>query len=177
MAMKEEFLIPFKGLENGIHNYRFQVSTDFFEVFESSRIQKGKYQVDLILDKRDQMIILDFSFEGNYWADCDRCLTNIEIPNTGDDQVIVKYQSSSSGEESEDVLLIEDDVHKIDVAPLIHSMIHLNLPLINERDCEGEDYIYCDHKILDKIDGESDGEDDDDQDSNTWDALKDLNFD
>lgn len=176
MAMKKEFLIPFKGLENGIHNYRFQVSTDFFEKFESSRIKNGEYQVDLIFDKRDQMMILDFSFEGHYLADCDRCLVNIEIPSSGDDRLFVKYQSSSSDEENEDVVLIEDDVHEIDVASMIHSMIHIHMPLINERDCEGEDYKYCDHTILDKIDGEIDDDDEEDDDSNTWDALKDLKF-
>ena len=181
MGEKGEFLIPFKGLENGIHNYRFQVSTDFFKKFEKSRVQNGKYQVDLIFDKRDQMMILDFSFEGHFNASCDRCLAMIDIPSNGDDRVIVKQNGSSSVDQNEDVVWIEDDANKIDVAPMIHTMIHLHLPLINERNCEDEDYIFCDHAVLDKIDGESaeesDKDDDSDSDSGTWDALKDLNLD
>jgi len=175
MGTNSEFLIPFKGLENGIHNYRFQVSSDFFEKFENSRIQNGNYEVDLILDKRDQMIILDFTFEGQFEAACDRCLANIDIPSFGEDQIVVKLKEEEENATKANIVFIEPDAHILDVSGFINIMIHLHLPLINERDCESEAYKYCDHDILDKIEG---GETENEENSgNTWDALKDLNLD
>ena len=173
MGTHNEYLIPFKGLENGIHYYRFQVSTDFFSKFENSRIQKGNYTVDLIFDKRDQMMILDLSFDGNYSGACDRCLVMIDIPHEGQDQIIIKLQGDSNAIESDEVVIIDDDSHEIDVSGFIHEMIHLHLLLINERDCDLENYKFCDHSILDKIDGEQKKE----GGSGDWDILKDLNLD
>ncbi|MEE9373513.1 MAG: DUF177 domain-containing protein [Saprospiraceae bacterium] len=178
MGNHTEFLIPFEGLENGEHNYRFQVSTDFFENFENSRIQSGNYEVHLKFDKTDQMMILDFSFEGYYHSSCDRCLTMINIPTSGTEQVIVKLLSTTSENENEAVVVIEDDAHQIDVAPFISDMINLNLPLVNERDCDAENYKFCDHTVLDEIGGDrNDTSKSDDNISESWDVLKKLKFD
>ena len=170
-----EYLIPFKGLENGIHNYRFQVKSEFFKKFENSRVQNGNYLIDLIFDKRDQMMILDFSFAGKFRASCDRCLTDIDINNSGEDRVIVKIKSTQTIEENEEVIYLHDDDHKIDIAPIIFDMIQLHLPLSNLRDCERDEYKYCNHDVLDKIDFDEDVKSEDE--NGNWDILKDLNLD
>lgn len=177
MGNNTEYIILFKGLENGIHNFSFQVSTEFFTQFEKAIVQKGNYKVHLILDKRDQMLILDFSFEGEYEASCDRCLAQIGIPTIGEDQIIAKLKDENDIEVKDNVVFLEADAHSIDVAPFINDMVHLNLPLVNERDCEADDYKYCDHDILDKLE-DSAGEDDKEEEtqSGNWDVLKDLNL-
>ena len=175
MGTNSEFLIPYKGLENGIHNYRFQVSTDFFDNFDNAIIRKGNYQIDLIFDKRDMMMILDFSFEGQFEATCDRCLSTIDIPSKGGDQIILKTKEKEEMQEKDNVVILESDESSIDVSVFINNMLHLHLPIINERDCEGDGYKYCDHTALDKIEY---GDDQSEKKSgDMWDALKDLNLD
>ncbi len=177
MGINTEYLIPFKGLENGVHKYRFQVSTEFFLNFENSRIKKGNYIVDLIFDKRDLMMILDFSFHGDYQGSCDRCLTIIDIPNEGNDQIIVKFQNDVTLDSSQEVVIIEDDAHEIDVSSFINNMIHLHLPLVNKRNCEEEEYKFCDHSLLDKLERTQEDGDEGREPGTNWDALKDLNLD
>ena len=170
MGANLEFLIPFKGLQNGIHEYRFQVRTDFFEAFENSRIEEGDYEVDLQLEKRDHMMILDFSFTGKFRAVCDRCLSRIDIPSEGSDQIIVKMESQTQKPVEENVIFLDPDAQHLDVSGLIYDALHLHLPIKNERDCEAEDNKFCDRLILDKIDQQEKVKSPD----HTWDVLKEL---
>ena len=170
MGANSEFLIPFTGLHNEIHEYRFQVRTDFFKTFENSRIKEGDYEIDLALDKREQMMILDFSFTGKFRAACDRCLSRIDIPSEGSDQIIVKIESQTQKPVEENVIFLNPDAHHLDVAGLIHDALHLHLPIKNERDCEAADNKSCDRLILDKIDQQEKVKSPD----HTWDVLKEL---
>ena len=151
MGANTEFHIPFKGLQNGINNYRFQVRTDFFKTFENSRIEEGSYNVDLELEKREDMMILDISFTGTFKTECDRCLSNINIPSKGEDRIIVKIEREITTSDEENVISLNQDEHQLDISEMIFDAIILHLPIKNERDCEKEGYAYCDKQILERI--------------------------
>ncbi len=173
MGANSDYNIPFKGLENGIHNYRYQISTDFFKKFENSRIAECNYAVELILDKRDHMMILDFSFNGEFRAICDLCLAMISIPSEGRDQIIVKIENEAKVNGEENVVMIDPDIHNLDISTFIYDVLHLHLPLKNERDCESDGYEHCDHTILDKIGSRENNE----NIGGSWDILKKLELD
>lgn len=173
MGKNDEFLIPFKGLANGMYEYRFQLKADFFTNFENTQITSGQFDVRLSFEKRDRMIVLDFDFEGDYRAGCDRCLAEIDIPLDGNDRIIAKVQSEASEIEEDNVVIMSDDQHILDVSNMIFDAIHLHMPLKNERDCEADGFVYCDHDVLDKLDSAQD----DNDDSDTWDILRKLSID
>ena len=172
MGANTEFLIPFKGLQNGIHNYRFQVSTEFFKTFENSRIEEGSYNVDLELEKREDMMILDISFTGTFKTECDRCLSNISIPSKGEDRMIVKIEREASNADEENVISLSHEEHQLDVSEIIFDAITLHLPIKNERDCEKDGYIYCDKQILKRIESKEKVL----EKNSTWDILNKLNL-
>ena len=45
MKVLKDFIIPFVGLNEGIHDFTFNVDDKFFESFDYSEIKKGKVEV------------------------------------------------------------------------------------------------------------------------------------
>ena len=55
-----DFVIPIVGLKFGEHSYKFKVNRQFFKKFDNTDIQEGSLQVDLILKKRSNHILIIF---------------------------------------------------------------------------------------------------------------------
>ena len=69
----KQFVIQFSGLKNGDHNFNFEVTDKFFEKIEYSEIKKGKVNVDVLLNKQENMLVFNFSINGFVNVICDRC--------------------------------------------------------------------------------------------------------
>ncbi len=167
-----EYIIPHKGLSDGMHSYRFEVNDTFFENFESSLIQKGFFVVDLQLEKTPTMLILNMHIDGTYQAVCDRCVADIQVPLQGSRSVMIKY--ADDAEDEDEIIFISPLEHQVNLANIIHETIMLAKPIANLKDCEAEDYKDCDEAILDKLD--DDLQQEQAQGNSTWDALKNINF-
>ncbi len=167
-----EYIIPHKGLSDGVHQYHFDVNDTFFESFESSLIKKGKFAVDLQLEKTPTMLVLDLKIDGDYQAICDRCVADIRVPLKGSRSLMIKYADDEDDED--EIIFISPLDHQVNLAGIIHESIMLAKPIANLKDCEAEDYKDCDEAILDKLD--EDLEQEQAQSNSTWDALKNINF-
>jgi len=176
MEHLNEFSIPHKVLDLGLHDYEFKLDSVFFEHFEQSPIESGNVEVKMILDKRSSMIVLKFIIEGSYKGNCDRCLNPIDIPMDGEGELMVKY--SEEPVETDEVVYIDFNETHFNVAKYIYEYVVLAIPLSKTRDCENEDYKYCNEKVLERLDNIADEiEEEEDEKSGLWDALKDLDID
>lgn len=154
MKALRQFTIPILGLAPGTHQYQFKIEDDFFSNFEESPIKHGKFDLNFILDKREDMLILTFDFKGSKKTECDRCLATIDLPFSGDEDLIVKY--ASEADEEDEVVYIEKGVTELNVAKYIYEYICLSMPFVNIYDCENEEENVCDLKMLDYLDKKSD---------------------
>lgn len=150
MDTLKPFKIPIKGLKPGIHQYQFDVDRLFFSHFEKSPIEEGNIKVELKIDKRPEMLVLDFDFFGKTATSCDRCLANIQLPLTGKDQLVVKF-SEIDKEDDEEVVYLPWETPELNVAPFIYENIVLSLPMIKVYDCETEAPQPCDKKMLEYL--------------------------
>jgi uncharacterized protein len=172
MNYMKQFVISFSGLSLGKHDYEFEVDDTFFESLEYSEIRKGNIHVDMTLEKTTIMLLLNFSFKGKATVTCDRCGDEFEIPVEGENRLIVKFGAVPM-EETEDIIVIPEGEHEIDVSQYIYEYIILALPLqrIHPDDAEGNSM--CDPDVLKKLEEISvkhtEGTDP------RWDALKGLN--
>ena len=141
-----ELQIPYKGLQNGVHQYRFELGDAFFACFEKSSISNADFVVDLQLDRRDHMIVLELAVSGSYRADCDRCLASIDIPLRCLEALIVKFESEERTED--DIVYLDPKKNFLDLSGILYESIHVNLPVQNVRDCDREANRYCDQKVL-----------------------------
>lgn len=168
MRYLDTFLIPHTGLKSGHYQYEYNIGTEFFDAKENEEI-KGVFEVHLDFEKKPEIYILDFTIKGAYKADCDRCLNPIDVPLDGQFQQIVKFSDEEYGE---DVFCLPPTETKLDVSPFIYDYIVLATPLIWRRECESEDYKYCNQDVLDTLENLSEEK----KTNPIWDTLKDLNI-
>jgi len=161
----KDFVIPFVGLKEGIHDFAFEINAAFFESFEYSEIEQGDVHVDLSLERQDRMLILNFSLKGKVELPCDRCLAPLELPVEGNDRLIVKF-GEEWREESDEIIIIPENESHIDISGFIYEYIMLKLP-IKKVHPEGEGL--CDTAIVEKLNQHSEIETDP-----RWEALKKL---
>lgn len=151
MELLKEYVIQFIGLSLGHHTYDYTLDNRFFAHFEHSEIQKATVKVILDLEKQERMLILNFNIEGVAELPCDRCGDEFDILLKGKERLFVKF-GSDYHEESEEVLIIPQSEHQINVSELIYEYVHLLLPIqrIHPDDSEGNNS--CNPDALNRLD-------------------------
>ncbi|HQU61037.1 MAG TPA: DUF177 domain-containing protein, partial [Saprospiraceae bacterium] len=142
-----QYSIPVKGLRNGIHQFDFQIDRSFFDNFENSPISDGDIRLHLEFDKRPDMFVLQFDFEGTVRAECDRCLAEINLPISDSQMLLVKFSLEEEVDEAE-MVYISPETIKLNVAQYIYEFICLSMPMIKVYDCESEAVRPCDDDML-----------------------------
>lgn len=171
----KQFEIPVQSLRNGMHDYSFELDSTFFEHFEESPVKKGKYQVKLELDKRENEFLLIFDISGSFESPCDRCLADIDVSSAIKKLIWVKYSEDKAGQDyDEKVIYISGSEHSFNVAGLIYELIVLSLPLVRTYDCANDANPKCDFKVLSYMTEEEESESEEDNNSTLGDQLRKL---
>ncbi len=163
------YAIPILGLKTGVHHYQYTIDRDFFAHFEGVPIETGTVNFDLNVEKRSDMLLLDFTLQGFIGTECDRCTAQINLPLADERQLIVKYSEQPDDEEDE-VVFISRDLSHLNIARYLYEFTILALPITNTYACEDDPEPPCNQDILKFLKKDTD----DDKPSSIWDALKGL---
>jgi uncharacterized protein len=147
---QDKYCIPFKGLKPGVHPFDFEVGDTFFDLFPESQIHKGAVSVHVKFEKEERMLVLNFTLEGIAVVPCDRCNEPMQVKISGTERLIMKFGEEYQ-EQSDEVLIIPEMSHQVDLAPFIYEYIHLLLPM---RKVHGEDAAEgstCDPEVIKKL--------------------------
>lgn len=182
MDYLERFTIPIQGMNIGVHEYQFSIDSEFFSYFEDSLISKGSYNVDVQIERKERMLVLNFEIEGTFNSNCDRCLAKIDIPSLIDYRVYLKYglvEKDFSLIDVEDVIYISEEDYKYNLSNIIHQLISLSMPLSNTYDCEKDENPKCDFEMLEYLNTQNDEDSDNLEEKNSessinpiWEKLK-----
>lgn len=169
-----QFSIPFRGLQNGLHEYDFRLDDSFFANFENALIRSGNIQLQLQFDKRPDLQVLLFDFEGRVKTSCDRCLAEIELPVEGTEQLIIKTSAEEEADlDDPDVIFIGPEIQQLNVAPYIYEFVSLALPMIKTYDCEEDEPRPCNMDMLKFLVEEQEEQSDSDAATpSVWEELK-----
>jgi uncharacterized metal-binding protein YceD (DUF177 family) len=143
-----EYTLPISGMKNGMHAFDYQVRDEFFSHFEHSLIQNANVQLTVSLDKRPDLMILNFDFGGSVRTACDRCLEDFDLPVSGQQVLMVKYDESTH--DDEEVFYITRSTQELDIAEFVYEFISLALPMVKTHDdagssCNPEMLKYLNH--------------------------------
>lgn len=166
------YSLPIQGLKTGVHHFKFEVDSAFFARFEGSPVQIGKVLFELELDKRPDMMLLDFILEGFVKAECDRCTAPIDLPLEDERQLIVKL-GEAEGELEDEVIFIHRDAPEFNVAKYLYEFVVLALPITNTYDCESDPVPPCNFEVLKHLKTDTE----ENKASSVWDSLRNLNSD
>ncbi len=164
---ERDFIINFGSLTTGEHEFEFEVTDSFFKKFDNSIIEKGNVDVLVVVERKDNMLLLDFTMEGEITVQCDRCLENMELELEGYNELIVKLGDENE-ELSEEMIVISSREHELDVSQYIYEFLTLMVPMRNVHDDNG-----CDPEVLKEIEKHLSHDHPSDP---RWDALKDINL-
>lgn len=167
------YILPLKGLGDGNHQFDFEIDAEFFSAFEESPVEDAKVSLQVELDKRPSLLVLNFSFSGWVGTTCDRCLVPINLPVQGENQLLVKYGEAGKEPDSEDVVYIPLETSNWSIAQFAYEYVLLALPIIKVFDCQAEEEPPCDQEMLDRLDGPPSDEAEENTINPLWDALKD----
>lgn len=171
-----QFSIPIKGLKNGFSEYFFDLDKSFFGAFEDALINDASVKVHFTIEKRPEFFELLFNVSGTVKADCDRCLTEIDLPVSNEERLLLKY-SEQEEEEGVEVIYILPETSHFNIAKYIHEFVSLALPMVKIYDCQDEDPKPCDQEMLNRLNQNEHLDSGEDQLNNpAWDALKNIKF-
>ncbi len=174
MDKLQAYKISFKGLKDGKHQFHYTIGKSFFEQIEGSIIEKGSFEVDVVMNKTSQMLQLEFNIDGNVQAICDNCLGDIIVPVSYEGILYVKF-GIEYDEPSEEIIVIPKEENELNIAQLIYEYIVVSMPLRSVH----EDHLSCDPEMkakLEQFSGEQHHTNNKIKETTDprWDALKKL---
>jgi uncharacterized metal-binding protein YceD (DUF177 family) len=128
MSKTKDYLIPFVGLKLGKHHFEYQVSNEFFEIFEYNEYNNSDIKVKLVLEKKSTMLELSFKHKGTVNVPCDLTSEDFDLPIKGKMKLIVRFGETFNND-NEELLILPHGEFEIDSAQYIYEMIVLSVPL------------------------------------------------
>ncbi len=165
----KEFIIPFFGLKEGIHKFKFNIDRSFFEAFESSLIEDAEIEIKLELEKTSSMLVLDFKAKGKTAVPCDRCGDDFTLPIKAKERVYVKF-GDETYDQTDDILVLSHETHEIDVSHLIYEFLVLSLPNKRVHTKKSD----CNQEAIERLEQFKIKEEEIKTTDPRWDALKKL---
>lgn len=179
VAKRSEYSIGFTGLQDGLHDFHFEVGDTFFEQLEFSIIEGGSLQVNVQLEKQPTMITVNFTVDGTVRVMCDKCTDYFDLPIEGSDEVIYKFSDEELDDEK--IRTIGSAETDIDITLPIYEFTALCLPqrrLHPEGECNDEmleameDYLMV--EATDEENTQEATEEENEEIDPRWNALKQL---
>lgn len=170
----KDLVIPFAGMKDGDYSFSAELDKTFFEALEFSEIQTGNIKVAIEMERRQHLLNLDITINGNVDLECDRC-GNMYSQEIEDHRNVVVNLNSDHFEDEDDLISIPQSQNDLDLTLYIYQYVVLSIPA--KRVCP--ENVGCDPEIISKLDQLKPGEntDTDDKGDPRWDALKNFKSD
>lgn len=166
----QDYLIPFKSLKEGMHEFDFQAEDLFFKQFEHPDIFGGSIKIHVNLNKKNTFLELDFYISGIIKIMCDRCLEIFDYPLDISEKLYVRFGEHFE-EISDNVIVIPARKSSLDISQFIYEFSALSIPLKKEHPLDSEGNPTCDPEMISILKRHS-------RDKNeinpVWDNLKDI---
>ncbi|TRX38143.1 DUF177 domain-containing protein [Flavobacterium sp. ZT3R18] len=128
MSKTKEYVIPFVGLKLGKHKFEYQISNVFFEIFDYNEFQNSDIRVNVVLEKKSNMLEVSFKHVGTINVPCDLTSEDFDMPVKGNMKLIVRFGDVFNND-NEELLILPFGEFEIDIAQYIYEMIVLSIPL------------------------------------------------
>jgi len=127
MKALKEYTIPFVGLKLGKHQFKYEISNDFLELFDFEEFNSSDINVIFDFDKKGTHFELAFKAEGSVNVDCDVTMEAFDLPISNDLYLVVKF-GDDYNDENEELLTITHGEYEINIAQYIYECIVLAVP-------------------------------------------------
>jgi uncharacterized protein len=173
LKVGNQYIIPFKGLKEGKHNFQFQIKKKFFEENETLEIPDGLLDVDVILSKKSTFLFLEISIRGEIEMVCDRCLEVFRDTLNYVGQLYVKFKEEPE-EPDENVMFLHPNEDSLDLSQYLFDSIGLSIPIQRVHPVNADGEPGCNKDMLSILNEHNSKNTDNEVKDPRWLKLKDL---
>ena len=127
MKSPSPLIVKFSGLKEGIHNFNFDIGKKFFESFEYDDFIDVDILTKLKLEKKINMLNLDFFFSGKVKVPCDLTIEPFYIDIKTDYSIVVKFAENKHSTDDK-IIFLSTGTSSIDISTIIFETIVLEVP-------------------------------------------------
>lgn len=125
---KKEYDICFIGLKQGEHLFEYEINDDFFELFDYQEFRSVCQKVEITLNKKSNLLELSFKNSGEVGVVCDVSNEPFNLKTQGELFLVVKF-GEEYNDDNDELLILPNGEHTINVAQYIYEMIVLSVPV------------------------------------------------
>ena len=168
MSKSSPFVLQFSGLKLGAHNFEFVLEETFFDSCSSFGVTSGNGNAIAVLEKKETMMLLSFNLSASINVLCDRCNDSLTLAVQGSMELIYKFGTEESLDES--LVILPHDSYQIDLFHPLYELFVVSLPsrFIHENDG-------CDPEILKYLSPSKEEPETKNEIDPRWSALSKLN--
>ncbi len=166
------FEIPFIGLKEGWHEFKFNIEDSFFEEFEMLEAKRGDIRVDIKLHKTAIHLELKINIRGSLYVPCDRCLEYFDLPIEFKGRLIVKF-SDDEQKGDDEVMILHPGESSINLKQYIYESIGISIPYKKTHGTDKKGRLLCNPEIIKYLEDSSE-KDTEDKIDPRWEGLEQL---
>ena len=164
--MKRDLTIRFSGLTEGKHNFHFEIGNEFFEQIDYSDIKGAELNIDVNMEKRINMLILNFDIIGPVNLMCDKCSDDFDMSVETTEEIIYKFGEGESDDEK--IVIIPENEIELDISQAIYELTVIAIPskrVHPEGKCNQDMLKAMDDYLMVESDETESGDEQSDEDS------------
>ena len=168
MKKLDEFCIPFSSLKLGSNLFNFEINKSFFEAFNYSIYESCNLALQLDFRKENNLMDLQFDYQGVTFTECDRCLDPISVEIKSNFNSILKFSHDVKQIIKDDVVYLPYESYEYNIAQQFYEHFLLNFPrrvIHNKNQCNSKQIF-----LMNKYSNRYENVEYDDR----WSKLKDL---
>lgn len=128
MGKFTEYKLPLKSMPEGVQDFEYHLTKQFFSNMENQDVRDADVLVKLAVNHRNGVYDLTFDVTGDVTVACDRCLDDLNLPVETSYHIIVKY-GDDYDDSADDYLQIPESDNYLNVAYIIHDTVALTIPI------------------------------------------------
>ena len=128
MKQSRNYIIPFKGLKLGMHQFEYLIEKKFFDAYQYDDFIDSNVNLILDFNKKNTLFELVFNIKGTVRLNCDLSGEAYDQPVEGSLNLIVKFGDEFNND-NEEILIIPHNEYELDISQYIYELIILSVPV------------------------------------------------
>jgi uncharacterized metal-binding protein YceD (DUF177 family) len=116
------------GLSNKEHHFEYEFGDEFFRKYGTDLLSQGRFHVDVVLNKHETFIEVDFKSKGTGRLICDRSLEAFDQPIETENKIVFKYGEAYQ-EMTDEIIVIPRDTATLELGQYIYEFLSLAVPI------------------------------------------------
>ena len=152
MKNSSAYKIAYVGLKQGAHKFCYFIEDKFFDNFSTPDFNNSAIEVEVNLEKQNNLFLMNFVINGFIETSCDRCGEPFKLRLWEEFKFVVKVVDDENIEiknnEDPDIAYISKTSSMMDLSPWIYEFILLSIPYQRLHPNDENENSTCNPEIL-----------------------------